>query len=222
MRGALEEKDTVIDGLLVDFETAKEHLAIRLWDSDSASEFLPGLVGRTDLIPGIFAMVVVDLPESVAGLSQDDVTRWKVTEQQIFDQALANLERIAVPNAEAVTLNSGAAIIAITSESICGGSWALRLDHFPQAIGTRGVLVSIPVRDMCMAIPINDVTVFEQLSEFIQLTRSIEEEGPGSVSNHVYWYHEGEYVDLPYTIEDEAIKFRPPEAFTDAVQGLSQ
>jgi hypothetical protein len=45
-------------------------------------------------------------------------------------------------------------------------------------------------------------------------------EGPGSISDNIFWYKDGHYENLPYEIVDDKIQFYPPEGFVSMLNSL--
>jgi hypothetical protein len=47
-------------------------------------------------------------------------------------------------------------------------------------------------------------------------------EGPGSISNNLFWYYKGQYINLPYKKEAGKLHFFPPEAFLTMLNNLKE
>ena len=47
-------------------------------------------------------------------------------------------------------------------------------------------------------------------------------EGPGSISDQLYWWRGGEFVHLPHTVSGKSINFVPPDEFVQALNGLAE
>ncbi len=217
---SMDQQQAMSDRLTKSYESAKDHLCVRLWEQADTTEW-DDLLHVNGRIPGIIGVVVIDLPESAHALSADDIAGWDVTADQVCQTALANLDRLAPVKAEKVKLKNGAVIHFLTGDSIYGGSWALRLNKHPGLHGKHGALVAIPTRDLVLTIPINDLSIVPQTETLIMLAMNLELEGPGSVTNNIYWHHKGHFVQLPYEIKDQQLFFKPPQTYLDMLNQLT-
>jgi hypothetical protein len=46
-------------------------------------------------------------------------------------------------------------------------------------------------------------------------------EGPGSLTNHVFWYYNNTFINLPYNF-DKGLKVQPPEQFITILNSLDK
>lgn len=48
------------------------------------------------------------------------------------------------------------------------------------------------------------------------------ENNPGSLTQKIYWYHEGSYVNLPFERSSDRIQFFPPQEYLDELNQLAE
>ena len=99
---------------------------------------------------------------------------------------------------------------------------ALVLNRYPRCIGRHGALVGIPSRNVLVAGPIDDLSVVSAVRGMIPVIRAAEEEGPGSITTNLYWYLDGSFTNLPYILDENELKFGPPEAFLELLNRLRE
>ena len=62
----------------------------------------------------------------------------------------------------------------------------------------------------------------EAAGAMLQVIVGMHRDGPGSISQNLYWYHEGEYIVLPYELEDQSLRFLPPDDFSELLDELGE
>ncbi len=205
------------------WEEARESLALRLWDIEQLdSNFLEHLVWRED-IPGIMTALMLDSEGSTQSVSKEWVREWGVEEDELFSQALANVQRMEGDTiAEKMDVGEGPDVVLVQCSSIYGSALALELERFAMAIGEYGCLVSMPVRELIVAVPISSLAFAEAIGGVISLTVHAFNEGPGACSPKLFWYRAGMWTELPYEIDEaeKRLDFSPPESFTDMLNEM--
>jgi hypothetical protein len=69
--------------------------------------------------------------------------------------------------------------------------------------------------------PIEDGSVLGVINPMIRLALDWEAKGPGSLSRHLYWLHEGVMERLEVNLEDDKVIFRPSDGFTELLNMLA-
>jgi hypothetical protein len=62
----------------------------------------------------------------------------------------------------------------------------------------------------------------EAVTAMLQVIVGMHQDGPGSLSPHLYWRRDGETVVLPYEVEDDALTLVPPEEFMTTMDELAE
>ena len=84
------------------------------------------------------------------------------------------------------------------------------------------MLVGVPKRDILILHRIQNVGVMEAAGAMLQVIVGMHRDGPGSISPYLYWYHDREFTVLPYELEDESLRFLPPDEFVELVDDLGE
>lgn len=95
-------------------------------------------------------------------------------------------------------------------------------EQMQKLAGSNGALVGIPHRHSVIIYPIENIKAVEFITGLIQTVNGMYNEGPGSVSNNIFWYKDGLFTNLPYELESDKIQFYPPEEFIQMLNGLQE
>ncbi|MFN3404513.1 MAG: hypothetical protein ACK40G_10495 [Cytophagaceae bacterium] len=182
---------------LWDFNFARDYLAVRIYPEDFVDKFqLEEFVYRVDLEKTI-TMLVLDLPYSVESVLQQQASEWKITTDELFKIAIANLQEHYRPDLERTNQN----IIAFKGDNFFLTSNILYFTDYPECIGTYGSLVALPNREVLICKPIeNDIDVEVGLQVMIPFVNEIFEHEQGRISGNVYWYYQGKFELIFSTI----------------------
>lgn len=231
-RGIIEEhfrtlekshrEQQVLEERVDDFERIEELLAVRLWPREYLSE-LDGdkLIHREDL-PGTLSALVFDLPSSIRNVTPEEAAGWGKDAEELFEIALDNVRENCIPDTMRQELAEGVEVTLFTDESFFVASHALLLDEHPECLGPFGALVGVPHRHVLLTFPIEDLRVLPAIQTLIPVIAGLERDGPGSISPRLYWYRDGEYLDLPYRVEEQTLNFSPPEEFVEMLNLLTE
>ena len=207
-RGQKDEE--AIKGLIGDWDWAREHLVVRLWEEEHVAERVPLWVTRHD-VPGLVTVLSLDLPETVRTVLKEDTRGWTSQDQdEWFAVAIENVVRMAPVEHSAVEGDEGEIQIA-EGESVYVASRLLRLSDFPEFLGEHGAFVSAPVRNVIVGVPFNDGEALVLVGTLMGFTADAEARGPGSVSRRVWWWNDGEFEEGEYEITDEGLEVYPGE-----------
>jgi hypothetical protein len=218
-----QTEQRVLEQRLPDFERVRDLISVRLWPEDYLKELDVGrMIHRRD-VPGAISALVYDLPSSIRNVTPEEADSWGIPIEKLFDIALENVRETCIPDVSEQDLGDGLSVHMLSDESFFVASHALTLeDHYPQFIGSFGALVGIPHRHVLLSYPINDLSVLQAIPKLIAVILGMERDGPGSISPRIYWLQHGEFVDLPYRVEDNTLNFAPPESFLEMLSLLSE
>lgn len=201
------------------FEEAKPLLALRLWPEAFLAQVGPEhAIYRQDL-PGTLTVLVFDLPETVQQVQPAEAAGWGKSTDELFAVGLDNLRRKPRPQVQRAPLPDGTKVTVLSGSSFFVASEALRLDQFPGCTGRGGALVGVPTRHILVAYPVEDAGVLPAMQLLVPIIIGMFSKGPGSVSPRLYWYREGTFTDMPYTIEGTKVRLSPPDAFVEWLRG---
>jgi uncharacterized protein YtpQ (UPF0354 family) len=200
-----------LDALAADYEQVKPILRIRLMPDESMGGVeLPKTVSR-HIAPGILAVLVFDFPDSTATVDVDHLAGWPVDQDGVFEQALDNLASEPTPLHEDVDADE-ARFRVWYGDSFYVATLALRLADLLPA-GATDALIAIPNRHTLIVAPIVDAGAVAAMQAIFRMAVQLFRDGPGSISDQPYWWHEGAIVQIPHREDGRKIAVYPPDDF---------
>lgn len=203
------------------FEKVEKYIAVRLYDSGYASYLEEENLVIQDFAEDIIAMLVFDLPESVINIKPEQVQFWGKTIEELFVLGRKNIKENYPVNLSEEIVGEHSIWFA-EADHFFASSFTFDIAEYPQTIGKKGSIVSIPNRHTVIIYPINDLEVLGAVSDILYLTKRMHEDGPGSITDKIYWYNDGKFINLPHKTENEKLIFSPPQIFVDILNALSQ
>ncbi|HMS69025.1 MAG TPA: hypothetical protein PKD18_12845 [Saprospiraceae bacterium] len=201
------------------FEEVKKYIGVRLYHNEYVA-----YVGKENTIGKAFAgdiysMIVYDFPDSVLSIKPEQIIPWNKTVDELFEIGIANI-KAKYP-------------VSITNETFGEFSiWFIQGEHFftpnivfdienrQELIGSKGSLIGLPHRYSAIIYPIENLEVVKAINGIIPTIYGMNQEGPGSLSNNLFWYKDKTFTQLPYKIEEGKLQFFPPETFIKLLNEL--
>jgi hypothetical protein len=208
-----------MDALAADFEQVRPILRVRLMPDESMGGVAVGQAVSRRPAPGMIANLVYDFPDSTATVQEDHLAAWPVGADEVFDIAIANVRAEPPPAAESVDAD-GVQVRVMAGESFYVASRALFLDELLD--GVRDGVFAVPNRHVLLWYPVTDLSVVQAMSPMFQIAMNLFREGPGSISDQLYWWRGGEVVHLPHGATGKNINFVPPDDFVALLNGLAE
>jgi len=56
----------------------------------------------------------------------------------------------------------------------------------------------------------------------LQIARGMFVEGPGSITDQLYWYNRGEWTHIPSEVKDDSMSVSPPDNFVEMMNNLAE
>ncbi|MFE1828950.1 immunity 49 family protein [Streptomyces yangpuensis] len=170
----------------------------------------------------VFAYAL-DEPTSVRSLTDADVER--AGAEEVGRAGRANLMRVPVEYEE-ITLEGRATLHSVFGDSHFVASKALYLGELAlqvtgKSLPHAGALVVVPTRHLLAFHPIADGSVVQAVNDLAMYGLGAYEDGPGSLSPRVYWWHRGGLTSL--TVVDEetrTLSLEPPQELVALMKGL--
>jgi len=210
-----------VDRLGTDFGRAKSLLKLRLYADDYLESGIP-MVYRP-VAEGLVAVLVYDLPQSIATVPSDHLRAWRRTEDELFELALQNVRAAGKLEHSTVPLPQGGALELLTGvDNYFAATHLLCLEEHVALPPAAGLLVGAPNRHGLVVHRIQGLEVMGALQALLGAIPGMYAEGPGSISPNLYWWREGALILLPSLIEDGQINFTPPAEFMGMLNGLSE
>ena len=208
---ASEERDAVARS----FEQAAAALKVRLYQDGYG-----GAVHRP-LAEGIVESLVLDLPSTVASVSDDDVAAWGRELSDLFLRAYENLDDDPPPALERLALGENDELLAYSAEDFFVTSRLLFVEHLVSDIPEHGLVVAVPNRHVLLVYRIRDLRVVQAIQRLIPMVQGLYERGPGSLATDLYWWQAGELIRLPVETAGTQLSFAPPDSFVELLNTLT-
>ncbi len=206
-----------LDARARSFDDVRACLKVRLYHPDYRAQ-----VGADHLVhrvpaEGLIETLVYDLPGTVRTVPPDHVKKWGRPPDELFRAGLGNVKAEPRPDRQHLDLGQGASCQAIVGNSFFVASHALFLGDYLDGANGFGALVSVPHRHAVLFHPIVDMRVILAINSLIPVTFGMYLEGPGSISDSLYWWKEGRFTRLPSKVSAQSVTFEPPDRFVEEV-----
>lgn len=199
-----------LEALAADYEQVRPILRIRLMpDASMGGADIPSSVVRP-IAPGIQAVLVYDFPDSTASVHEDHLASWPVGADEVFDQALRNLDQEPAPLSDDMEVEPGTSVRVWYGDSFYVATRALRLDDLLPP-GTTDALVAVPNRHTLLVHPIVDGGAVVAMQPMYRLAVQLFREGLGSISDQPYWWHDGRLEQIPHHAKGGDVAVVPPD-----------
>jgi hypothetical protein len=199
-----------LDALAADYEQARSILQVRLMpDASMGGVDVPGTVIRP-IAPGIQAVLVYDFPDSTASVHEDHLASWPVDPDAAFAQGVANVDREPAPLSDDMEVSPGTSVRVWYGDSFYVATRILRLAELLPP-GTTDALVAVPNRHTLLVHPIVDGGAVAAMQPIYRLAVQLFREGPGSISDQPYWWHEGRLEQIPHHTKGRDVTVVPPD-----------
>ena len=208
-----------LDALAADFEQARPILRVRLMPDESMGGVpIQEAVSRA-IAPGVLGVLVYDFPDSTASVHEEHLAGWPVSTDEAFALAVDNVR--SEPSPEPETLDAdGASIRLMAGDSFYVATRALYLGELLD--GAQHAVFAIPNRHVLLWHPITDLSVATAMLPMYQVTLGMFRDGPGSISDQLYWWRDGDIVHLPHRMDGRRAAFAPPDEFVELLNGLTE
>lgn len=198
------------------YEAFARYLSLRMFgsshfDSFPAEEFYV----RKDLDDTI-TVLVLDYPSSIEHVLRSNACDWGKTETELFERALKNIQetyhRVVVP----YDGQTKAGMFTLSGNDPFKTSAVLYLEEYPALQGTHGALIAIPDRDSLLCKKLEDDISLEVGMQFlVHFADETFQDSESRISRHIYWYFNGEFTVIPYSIGLERITYTLPFELED-------
>jgi hypothetical protein len=202
---------------LSDFELAQHLLRTRIYPAEADN----GILAARPFAPGLIEAVVVDTPTTVRTVTIDEMEDWPVSGDALFMLGRSNVRADGSLQVEEQDL--GVVRVAVlqgwTFYAATHMAW---LEEYLD-IGPYGALVVAPNRSLIVAHPIQvgagHEAVVNAATELQAQAHQAYEEGPGSLSPHLFWRKAGTLTLLETRYEGESLIL--PQDFLSVLSTLT-
>ncbi len=201
------------------FQTLHARLRSRLYPTSILRQ--TGALAHRPFADDLIEVLVIDLPRSIRTVAQSEIRPWGLTEDELFSIGRRNLAASAFLDDLRVTM-PGASIHMYTGDALYAASHVLVFERYITEPMPHGIVLSMPKRDVILAHYISNIGVLDAVRGILQVTTTMFDEGPGSLSDSLYWYRNGALTRLPYELVNGSYSFAPPTVFVDLLTELSE
>lgn len=217
MRGLLDSDALALQ--LHDWNFAKDRLRIRLWDETHFHKQVQGVV-RKD-VPGLLSVLSIDTPDSIMTAGDDLPKRWNVEIDELFRIALANSLAEFNPDRHLFQSERPDGPFALEDQSLCFASLVLDPAKLQELCGKHGAFIALPIRNTILVAPFVTLADMSDLNVIYGLCVGIHKQGPGSLSERVWWVKDGRWIEIDISMHEKRIVVRPPEEFVEYLNQIA-
>ncbi|MDL4777108.1 MULTISPECIES: hypothetical protein [Thermomonosporaceae] len=207
---------------LSDFELAQHLLRTRIYPAEADN----GVLAARPFAPGLIEVVVVDTPTTVRTVTNEEMDGWPVSGDALFMLGRANVRADGPLQSDDQDL-SGVRVSVLHGWTFYAVTHLAWLEEY-LSIGPHGALVVAPNRSLIIAHPLRpaDASPRVRYRAAVAAARELQaqahrayEDGPGSLSPHLYWWRGGELTLLEPRYEGDAMVL--PEDFASVLTTLA-
>ncbi|MCL5995190.1 MAG: hypothetical protein M1546_03940 [Chloroflexi bacterium] len=215
-----KDEDNALHIHMEDFGKLKSQLRSRLYPVDivnHATEIIqrPGPEGTLEVL-------ALDLPTTVRTVSRSEADVWGLDPDDLFMIGRQNLKAKGLLRPNTVQLEQGTTLTVYTGDPFYAASHVLIIENYLPTDAAHGVLIGVPKRDILIVHRIQNIGAMEAAGAMLQVIVGMHRDGPGSISPYLYWYHDDDFTVLPYELEDQSLKFVPPDDFAELLEELEE
>jgi hypothetical protein len=213
--------DTGFKQIIDDYDKIQDYIGVRLYPIDYPAAIGKDLTIGKEFSEGIYAMLVFDLPDSIINIQPEQADKWNKTLDELFETGIQNIRHkypLEISEQKFKEFN----IWFVQGDHFFAPNIVFDLNNHSKLVGSKGSLIGIPHRHSVIIYPIENIKVVKAINQLIPTIYGMNEEGPGSISNNIFWYKDGHFQNLPYKIADKKLQFFPPQYFVELLHTLTE
>lgn len=203
------------------FDEIRSYVAVRLYDHEFIESIGKENVIGSDFSGNLFALVVYDLPNSITSVERKQLGKWNKTDKELMDLGIKNISEKYPTRFKKQSMGTFD-FWAAYEDHFFVPNLVFELEQHKKLVGSHGTLVGLPHRHMALFYPIESLQVVEAINKLIPMIYGINEEGPGSVSNQLFWYKNGVFTQVPYDMKEKTVQITPPDSFLEMLNTLPE
>ena len=205
---------------IASLEWTAPRLCVRLCDERDLTEQMRRDFVLRESVPGITALLAVNLERSVRPVHKDEAAALGQTTDELFARAEANTPGLADAVRETIEFEQGS-LVTITGDSPHVASILLIPESLSDLLGVLGLFVSVPTRHEMLVMTIDGMESLPGVQRLIVSTMERHSRGPDAISPRVMWLHDGVFREVRYEVQGKALRVMPPNEFAFAISELS-
>ena len=168
----------------------------------------------------LLAVLTLALPGCIANVRPPDAEGWGQPESALWERALANTSAAVILEPSPLALPGGIEVVFGFSDDMFTASVALWPEALAGPLGPAGALVAVPNRHTVAVHAVRHMGVLEGMRHLVPLIARQYGDGPGSISDQLYWAKDGELTRISTTVDGDWVSVTPPMDFVAAVNAL--
>jgi spermidine synthase len=201
------------------FDEASRRLAVILMPARDAP---PGAeddgVCRREMT-GIVSALVLAYPDGTVRVTGEMVQRWGVSANDAYARALDNVLNLDKPDVSEYPAVGGMKMALFHGASPMVATRALLIARHSEYVGTGGALVGIPNANALILYPVGDEDITKDAHALAETVDRMATEGEMLLSNRLYWYHDGRFEIVPFSIERGRSVLSVPRGLQSVIKG---
>ncbi|WP_018341703.1 hypothetical protein [Cytophaga aurantiaca] len=193
------------------YEAFARYLSLRIISKADLESFPEEAFYVRETLEDTKTILVLDYPSSIEHVLKANAAAWDKTEDELFERALKNIQetyhRVVVPYEG----HPQAGMWTLTGDDAFKTSAVLYLEEYPALQGTHGALVALPDKDtfICKIIE-DDISLEVGMQFLVHFTDETYHNSESRISRQIYWYINGEFTVIPYSIGLERMNYVLP------------
>ncbi len=193
------------------YESFARYLSVRIVSKTHLNSFPEEEFYVRENLEDTITLLVLDYPSSIEHVIRANAAAWEKTEEELFDRALKNIQetyhRVVVPYEG----HPQAGMLTLTGDDAFKTSAVLYLEEYPALQGTHGALVALPDKDTFICKTLEDDIALEVGMQFlVHFTDETYHNSESRITKQIYWYMNGEFTVIPYSIGIERMTYVLP------------
>jgi hypothetical protein len=170
---------------LADWGEARRRLRLRIYPDAWVSQRQRPVISRSDY-PGLQAVAVLDLPDSVALVSFEHLECWDQTADNLLAEALCN--SLNEPTEADVQLRGQVGVVLVHGQHMYTSAHSLEPERHLPRLERTGAIVSMPCRDLILLHRVGQAPMDLALITMGEMTRMAKEADSAPLSADLFWY----------------------------------
>jgi hypothetical protein len=216
-KAASIEKD--FSGRAHDFSCVRDFIGVRVYPEEYVSVLKNGLAVGKQMGDGLYAMLVFDFSECIVNVRPEQTIQWPLGNEELLELGISNTKSKYPLNLSTQDVD-GVPIHFVVENHFYAPNILFDLMEEPSAAESKGLLIGMPTRHAALMHRITDWKVLQAIHRMIPAINGMNKDGPGAVSDKLYWLNNSKLTTLPYKLDDQNIHFDPPEDFIALLQEL--
>jgi hypothetical protein len=213
--------DAEFEKMVDDYDKIKDYLGVRLYQKKYADHIgEENTIGR-NFAEDLYAMLVFDLPDSIVNVKPNQSEKWGKSFVDLYNQGIQNIKARYDFHISQQKLGNFS-IWFVQGDHFFTPNIVFDLENHPALTGSYGSIICMPHRHAVLIYPIENIEVLAAVNGLIPVAHGMYMEGPGSVSDHIFWLKDGEFENLSYKLENDKLDLFPPANFVEMLNQISQ